>query len=287
VTKVSLRDRFFLEQLRSPLRYDNEGLELPQIKARAGDGDIVGQFSLQPETLDSPFNLQVKFRNVQAEKIISEAGGASGVLEGKLEGNLEATGKTADANALNGSGEIVLRDGQVRQYSLLVALGQVFQIEELMQLHLEQAHAKYHIAPGVVTIDELILQSPNIHLSATGTVSFNGKLHLSSRLAINEKIRAQLFKPIRANVQPTDEAGYSAVDFEVGGTLERPKTNLLEKVVGRDLKDLVNSFLGGKGERPKKKRANQPGAVETESPMASPTPGSSPAGAAASPGVSP
>src|SRR5205823_319357 len=86
---------------------------------------------------------------------------------------------------------------------------------------------------------------------ATGTVSFRGKLHLSSRLAINEKIRAQLYKPIRANFQPTEEPGYSAVDFEVSGTVERPKTNLLEKVVGRDLKDLVNSFLGGKSDQPK------------------------------------
>ena len=141
-----------------------------------------------------------------------------------------------------------------------MALGQLFQIEELTQLHLDQAEAKYHLSPGVVTIDQLVLRSPNIHLSATGTVNFRGKLHLNSRLAINEKVREQLFKPIRANFQPTEEPGYSAVDFEVTGTLERPKTNLLEKVVGRDLKDLVNSFLGGKSEKtdkPRKKKAAQ------------------------------
>jgi hypothetical protein len=151
---------------------------------------------------------------------------------------------------------------------LLVALGQIFQIEELTQLHLDQAEAKYHLAPGVVTIDELVLRSQNIHLSATGTVSFRGKLHLNSRLAINEKVRAQLFKPIRTNFQPTEEPGYSAVDFEVSGTLERPKTNLLEKVVGRDLKGLMNSFLG-KGEKPKKKKGSQPGEGESS---ASPNP---------------
>src|SRR5439155_498041 len=97
----------------------------------------------------------------------------------------ETVGKTTDPEALAGSGEIFLHDGQLRQYNLLVALGQLFQIEELTQLHLDQAEAKYHLAPGVVTIDELVLRSANIHLSATGTVSFRGKLHLSSRLAIN------------------------------------------------------------------------------------------------------
>ncbi len=135
-----------------------------------------------------------------------------------------------------------------------------------------------------MAIDELVLRSTNIHLSATGTVSFRGKLHLSSRLAINEKIRAQLYKPIRANFQPTEEPGYSAVDFEVTGTVERPKTNLLEKVVGRDLKDLVNSFLGGKSDKPKKKKG-APANVDESTPAG--TPGTSASAAAPSPANSP
>ena len=200
---------------------------------------------------------------------------------------MQTEGKTTDPDALSGNGEIFLHDGQLRQYNLLVTLGQLFQIEELTQLHLDQAEAKYHLAPGVVTIDELVLRSANIHLSATGTVSFRGKLRLNSRLAINEKIRAQLFKPIRANFQPTEESGYSAVEFEVTGTLERPKTNLLEKVVGRDLKDLVNSFWGGgKGDKPKKKKdKGTQNSREESAPQTSPEPNTSPV--APSPASSP
>jgi type II secretion system protein N len=258
------------------LRYDANGLDLSQISAHVGGGDVTGRFTMQPETEDSPFRVEMKFRGVQADQIITEAGGPSGVLQGKLEGSVQTEGKTTDPDALAGSGEVFLHDGQLRQYNLLVALGQLFQIEELTQLHLDQAEAKYHLAPGVVTIDELVLRSTNIHLSATGTVSFRGKLHLSSRLAINEKIRAQLFKPIRTNFQPTEEPGYSAVDFEVSGTLERPKTNLLEKVVGRDLKDLVNSFWGGKSDKPKKKKGAQAN-VDESTPAPSPDTSASPA----------
>jgi type II secretion system protein N len=264
-----VRDRFFLQQLKSPVRYDGDGLNLSQISARAGGGEISGKFSIQPENDESPFHIETKFRNVEAEQVISEAGGPSGVLQGKLEGTLQADGKTTDADALTGTGEVVLHDGQLRQYDLLVALGQIFQIEELTQLHLEQADAKYHLSPGLVNVDELNLRSANIRLSATGTVSFRGKLHLTSRLAINEKVRGQLFKPLRANFKPTDDPDYSAVDFEVGGTLDRPKTNLLERVVGRDLKDLVNSFFGGgKGDKSKKKKGAKTG--EDESPQPAP-----------------
>ncbi len=284
VAKVSLRERFFLQQLRSPLRYDADGLDLSQISAHVGGGDVTGRFTMQPETEDSPFRVEMKFRGVQADQIITEAGGPSGVLQGKLEGSLHTEGKTTDPDALAGSGEVFLHDGQLKQYNLLVALGQIFQIEELTQLHLDQAEAKYHLTPGVVKIDELVLRSTNIRLSATGTVTFRGKLHLSSRLAINEKVRAQLFKPIRTNFQPTEEPGYSAVDFEVTGTLERPKTNLLEKVVGRDLKDLVNSFWGSKSDKPKKKKGAQVN-VDESTPIASPDTSASPA--APSPSSSP
>jgi uncharacterized protein involved in outer membrane biogenesis len=286
IAKVSLRDRFFLEGLQSPLRYDPKELDLAEISARAGSGEITGRFLMEPQSEDSPFTVSVKFRNVLADQIVAEAGGPKGMVQGRLEGSFDAAGKTADANALTGAGEIFLRDGQLQQYSLLVALGQVLQIEELTQLHLEQAQTKYHISPGLITIDELILRSPNIRVSAAGTVTFGGKLRLDSQLAINDKIRGQLFKPIRENFRPISEAGYSAVDFQVEGTVAHPKSNLVERVVGRNLKDFVSGFLGGrKSDRPRKKKPADVATTQTEE--ATPTPaatiGAEPAPATATP----
>ena len=280
VAKISLRDRFFLQQMRSTLRYDPTQLDLPQMSAHAGGGDLSGRFAMEPESGDSPFSVAIKFRNVQADRIIAEAGGPNGMVQGKLEGNFEAVGKITDPSALRGTGEILLRDGQLRQYSLLVALGQILQIEELTQLHLEQAEGKYHVDSGVVTVDELILRSPNTRLSAKGTIAFDGKLRLASQLAINDKIRGQLFKPIRANFQPTGEPGYFAVDFQVSGTIDRPKSNLVEKVVGRDLKDfgsVINSFLGGgKSDRSKKQKSAETPALSPTAPQPQPTTAPSP-----------
>ena len=269
VARISIRDRFFLNGLQSPFSYEPDVLELSKISAQAGGGEVNGHFAMQPESEDSPFTASVTFKDVQADQIVTDAGGPKGMVQGKLEGTFEATGKTADPNALTGAGEIFLRDGQVRQYSLLVALGQLLQIEELTQLHLEQAQAKYHITPGLVTIDQLVLRSPNIRLSATGTVTFNGKLQLESQLAINEKIRGQLFNMIRDNFKPIDEPGYFALDFQVGGSVDRPKTNLMDQVVGHGLKDLVDGFFGS-GKPKKKKKAAE--ASSAEEATASPTP---------------
>ena len=282
IAKTSLRDRFFLEKLQSPVQYTPAALDFSKISARAAGGPVLGQFSMRPEEADSPFTVNVTFRDVQADRIVSDAGGPIGVVQGRLEGRFDAAGKTADANALSGTGEIFLRDGQVQRYSLLVALGQLLQIDELALLHLDQAQVKYHLSPGLVTVDELLLHSTNIHLIAHGTITFGGKLHLDSQLAVNERIRAHLFRAIRENFQPTGDPEYAAVNFQVSGTVDRPKTNLMDKLVGRDLKDLgsaLKSFLGGgdKSERAKKKKPSgdvTPEATATppEQNLASPAP---------------
>jgi len=277
IAKTSLRDRFFLQQLHSPLRYDSNELDFSQITARAGEGEISGRFTMQPLADDSPFTVSIKFHDVQANRIINEAGGALGTVTGKLEGRLDATGNTADANALTGTGEIILREGEVRQYALLVALGQLLQIQELQQLKLDQAQVKYHIDPGVVTIDELVFQSSNVRLTATGTVSFEGKLQLESQLAVNEKVRGQLFRAIRDNFQPIDTPGYSAVGFQVTGTVGRPKTNLMDKLIGRDLKDLSSVITGlMSGGKSEKKKKAAPEATATPSSTPAPEAGASP-----------
>ena len=276
---MSWRDRFFLSRLQSPLQYDPAMLDLSQVSAAVAVGQVSGRFTMHPQEHDSPFTASVKFREVQADQIVTNAGGDPGVVQGKLEGNLTAAGKTADPNALIGSGEIYLRDGQVQQYSLLIALGKILQLEELAHLHFDQASVKYHLTPGLVTVDELLLRSPHIRLTATGTVTFAGKMRLESQLAVNEKIRAQLFSAIRDNFEPTTDPAFAAVGFQVSGTVGRPKTNLVEKLVGQDLNDLgsvINSFLGGKksGNSKKKKHpdAGEAAALPPSPSRATPTP---------------
>jgi hypothetical protein len=176
------------------------------------------------------------------------------MVKGKLEGNFQASGKTGGAEALIGNGEIYLREGRVQQYRLLVLLGQILQIEELQELHLEQAEAKYRLSPGQVTVDKLILRSPNIRLTSSGTIGFDGALQLNSQLAIDDRIRSQLFRAIRDNFHSINDPGYSAIEFQVGGTVDRPSTNLVERLVGRDISSMLNSFFGKKKDRPKKKK---------------------------------
>jgi uncharacterized protein involved in outer membrane biogenesis len=266
IAKIVLRDRVFLSALRSPIRYDPSELELSGITAQIAKGQLTGDFSMQPQAEDSPFTVHASFHRVQADQLVAEAGGSREIIRGTLEGTLDATGKTADPDALTGSGTILLQNGHVQQFAVLAALGQLLQIEELTQLDLEQAEAKYHLAGNTVLVDELLLRSPNLRLTATGSVSLRGKLALDSVLAINEKIRSQLFRGIRENFVATSEPGQYALQFHVGGTVDKPKTDLMERAVGADLKDLggvIDALLGHKSKKKKNADAATPSATAT------------------------
>jgi hypothetical protein len=292
IARTSLRDRFFVEDLQAQLKYDANELELSEITARTGEGEVTGHFTVSPGETASPFKVLVQFTNVLADSILTDAGGPQGMVEGHLDGRLEATGNTADPQALNGTGEIVLRDGQLRQYSLLVALGQLLRIDELTQLRFDQAHVKFHITPGLVHIDELLLTSPNIRLSAVGTVDFEGQLRLTSQLAINDRIRSQLFRPVRDNFHPIGTPGFAAVDFQVSGTVERPRTNLLDQVVGPELRDLggmLNNLFRGRSERRKQREqsAAEAAAAAEPAPAVVPVEATPPVDAVADPTPAP
>ena len=75
IEKTSLRDKFFLEQLQSPLRYDPTVLDFAKVSAKADGGEITGGFSMRPQEEDSPFTARIQFHDLQADRIVTEAGG--------------------------------------------------------------------------------------------------------------------------------------------------------------------------------------------------------------------
>ena len=248
--KISIKDHVFLEKLRTPFSYAGGTLLLPAISTSVADGTMNGSFKMQTDSADSPFNTSVKVQNVNLERLITEAGGPSGQVSGRFNGFLDVSGMLANAKSLSGSGQIVLENGQIQQYEFLQMLGKGLQIEELMQLTLRNAQADYRIENGDILLDQLLLESPNLKLTAQGTVHLDGALDLSARLTIYPKIIHQLPRIIAENFTPVENSDQRYVDFDVKGTISKPKTNLLERMVGRKIEkqaiDLIRSLFGKK-----------------------------------------
>jgi hypothetical protein len=117
-----------------------------------------------------------------------------------------------------------------------------------------------------VVVDKIAIASNNFIMDATGESSFEGALNLAARFHVNEKIRRETRGLIGANFEPSETEGYTNMPFRISGTLARPKTDLLDKLVGtrigQDLGGLINSFLRP-SQGQKKKKPTQPPPVAT------------------------
>ena len=146
-----------------------------------------------------------------------------------------------------------------------------------MRLDLQQASADFRVGEGKVYVDELLLRSPNLKLIARGEVRLDSTLKLGARLVINERISRQLPAFVETNFQAGDEPGTRYIDFAVTGTLAKPKTDLLDRILGKKIQKEVGSIFqnifGGKRKPEKKEKEKKP--KSSPAPSASPT--SSPA----------
>ena len=265
--KISFRDTLFASQFKTQFSYSPERLAISSVVATVANGLVNGAFTLKTSEPKSPFTTDVKFEKIDLNQLIAETGGSRNLAEGNLSGFLDIYGQIDNLDSITGNGQLILSNGQFHQIELLQMLGTLLQIEELSQLNFQQATASWRIENGSVQLDQLVLQSTNLRLSAKGVVELNGRLNLAANLIINQKISHQLPDFIESNFQPVQNSDDRSLDFKIFGTTTRPRTDIGTRILGPDIEkkvekravDILQNLLGGK------KRKNNP-------PSATPTP---------------
>lgn len=257
VESVSLRDQVFLTDVQAPFTYTPEALVLPDFRAALAGGRITGAFTMRAAEKGSPFQANAQAEAVEVNRLISEAGGPENQATGSLSARLELSGQLSDRKSISGKGRMSVTGGRIRQYELFETLSQALRIEELAKLELSQAEAEFRLGDERVRVESLRLQSPNLKLAATGLIGFNAKLDLDARLSVNQKISAQLPQFIEDNFAPIEGTNERAIEFDIKGTLDEPKTNLLERMMGqklqRQLTDVFQQIFGGSPKKEEKK----------------------------------
>jgi type II secretion system protein N len=259
IGRVNYADALFFDNVRSPFVYAGSEFSLPAIEGTLGGGPVTGAFHLKPQEPKSPFEAQLAFSNVDLAQVTTAAGWASGRASGALAGNVAFQGPSRQIEKAEGQGHLTLTNGLLRQMDLLQTLGEVLQLDELIQLHLKNASADFHVGGEKIHIDQLLLESPDLKLTAAGTARFNRKLELDARLAVDEATLKRRAAFVRNLFASTDETGQHAIDFKIGGTWDRPTTDLAEKLLGKTLGDQFENVvsrlfgLGKKKDEEKKK----------------------------------
>jgi len=258
----SLRPRSFSGRF----DWDNGRLSLPDLQSTLADGQINGQLEWLP---GGNFAFTAQAQGLELKTLANDAGLATEGTRGLLSAKIALAGLAGQPASYQGNAEASLAEARMEPIEIIRQLGEILRVEELKMFELQTAEAAFTIRDEKVLVDRLVLASENFMIDATGETAFTGDLALAARLHVNEKLRRDTRGLIGKNFKPSETEGYSHMPFSVTGTLARPKSDLLDKVVGlrlgQDVGGLLKNLLR-MPQKPKSKPAPRP------SPAASPAP---------------
>ena len=243
VNRCTWMDVIVLKAGRAEMKLADGTLRMETIKAGCGEGVVSGSAEaalLSPQT----FALRLNADDVDLEKMSDELPNLR--LSGKAQGALQIEGSLVDEASWKGGAKLEIRDGKLRGVNLLQMLGQIFQIQEISNFQIKQGVAKVRIAERKMWLDELKLDGGDLSLSAPGTLDFERNLALNAKLSVPERLlNGRVAQLLSRGFSAPDGAGLRSIGFQVSGTLDKPSTNLMDKVVGEGLGGVVNQLLGG------------------------------------------
>jgi type II secretion system protein N len=260
IGSLRVRNKLELTHLQSPFHYLDGKIELPEIKGELAGGEVRGSFSGETQGEARPYETEIFLERITLESVIAQLGGPSGRAAGHFDGHIRLSGDFEDSTSARGDGRLELREGAIQQYEALQGIGRMLKIRELEQLEFKKAHLQFRVVAGAVLVEDLVLGSDNLELQAAGRMEADTSLDLDAQLLLQRNITRRLPDLTKENmVDVPDRPGFRALAFKVGGTLDDPESNLMEKLVGERLEEQVTGaimqFLGKK----KKKKLQDSG----------------------------
>ena len=266
--KASLpRVGLLLTNCQSDFTYGHDqGLTLSNARAALAGGDVTANCTLRTDEPATPFTLQCRLNNVGLGQLIREAGSRVKLIEGRLQGDLKASGLSDDPESRRASGQVQLLNARVKDIPIFRVLGEMLRIEDLSHMEFKQARLDYRLDGNVVQVDPLLLVSNDLRISAQGKyLTDDDRLDLHARLTVDEAVTRQLPSSVLQQFQPdADAPGSRYIEFNVTGPISKPNTNLYKRLLAPQVNDLLQSLLS-KPKTPKEKFLKHP-APPTEPP---------------------
>jgi hypothetical protein len=266
IARGAVAELLSFRSLQSPIELNEGVITLPGLTATSGDGQIEASVALRTRQQDTPVHLNAKLKEINLAAMTEEL--PSLRFSGIANGNLEIEGLAAQSSSIKGKADLRIENGFFKGLGLLQLIGQIFQIIELSNLKVKAAVARMTIADRSVRIDELSVQSDDMSFLAPGVIGFDRQISLNAKLSLPERmLSGKNMQPFNSRFSSADAAGNRSIDFAITGSIDKPRTNLLEKItgegVGNVLQHLIGNFLKPRQTEPKTEATPAPKSPET------------------------
>jgi hypothetical protein len=137
-----------------------------------------------------------------------------------------------DPTLTAGGGSLEIQTGYLDQFPMLKEIGRWTQIDELQRLDLEQAHSNFSVVGQDIKVNSLRLVSKNCELNLSGTVDSGQNLDLNGRLTLSQFLTQKIPSELEDNFAKSREGEGSYLDFQVTGSVSKPQTDIVDRIIG-------------------------------------------------------
>lgn len=251
ILEAAFGGRMFVRNFQSPFQREDGRFSLQGYSAQIGQGTWQGNLSVEEKT--GAYEVDGLLSDIGIPALLIEAQLPHDRAEGTLSGDFRLSGG-GDLEHPRGRADLLLSDAVLEPLDFIQQLGQLLRVDELQLLRLSDARMALTVAEGIIHVDQIRLQSENLILGAEGPVEMSGEMELAAKLMVNQRLQQNLGGLIGKNFEPSDEEGYKELPFRIFGPVQKPRTDLLDRLTGVQIGGEVGRFLQNLfGAPPKKK----------------------------------
>jgi len=227
--------------LSSSFHLHPEGLSLPDIEGRLGEGSLKSAVKItdlfDPE--DAEFELTMDVENVDLFQIITAATDTTDTpYKGTLNLDLELNGTPPSKQGppwlptLNGEGSVAIQDGSLFRIPLLLGLSRIlsFVVKDFGYASQTDFTADFDLTDGVLKSDNLFLRGNFLSVAGKGEYELGGKIEANVKAQLfNTGILSEALKLVLWPIR-------KLVEIQLSGTLENPDwqpRNLPKELFGK------------------------------------------------------
>ena len=243
-----------INDIGAPLKFEAGVLSVGGIDASLSGGELTGDLKVDFTNPEVPYHLQMRVNGVDLNEVTSRTSNFLERAHGTLEGSFELSGNVRNVSTSSGSGSLELKSAYLDQYPLMQEIGRWTQIDELQRLNLEKAVSNFRVAGPNIQFDSIQLVSKNCQITLNGKVEDAHRLDLDGRLTVSQFLSQKIPNELGDNFHPTGDGHGRYIDFQVSGSIVKPQSNLIDRIIG-DRRKLWQRLLHGN--RPAISHANE------------------------------
>jgi hypothetical protein len=185
-----------LTAVRGPLALDGSGVRFGspaagsdggprRLSARVAGGTLFADGTVEAGAAGR-FTVGLALGDADLARLASETTGAAHRYRGRLQAGVEVSGSRAGSHSLSGRGQLRLRDADIYELPVVVALLKIFRVKAPDRSAFSSSVVDFRIEGPRAYLDNIELSGAAISLVGAGEADFDGNLRLTFRSIVGE-----------------------------------------------------------------------------------------------------